>query len=124
MKTDYFAPHNQQIEIDSADGIVDTGATSVFVKEGVRVANKRPATHPITINLPDGHKVKSMHMWDIAVPGLSHPLVGHIVSNLALALLFGIHPLCNAGCIVAFDKDECVVWCNNKTCPSIYGRCR
>jgi hypothetical protein len=78
------------------------------------VANKRLATHPITINLPDGCKVKSTHTCNIVVSGFPHPFVGHIVPNLAIALLFGIHPLCNAGCIVMFDKDKCNVWYNGK----------
>jgi hypothetical protein len=38
----------------------------------------------------------------------------HIVPNLAITSLFGIHPLCNAGCIVVFDKDKCIVWYNRK----------
>jgi hypothetical protein len=109
METAYFPPRIQQIKINDADGIADTGATSVFVKEGVLVANKRPAIHPITFNLPYGRKVKSTHTCDVVVPGLPHPLVGHIIPNMAIALLFGIRPLCNAGCIVVFDKDKCDV---------------
>ncbi len=107
IETAYFAPRIQPIEIDDADGIADMGATSVFVKEGVPVANKRPATHPITVDLPDGRKVKSMHTCKVVVPSLPHSLVGHIVPNLAIALLFGICLLCNAECIVVFDKDKC-----------------
>jgi hypothetical protein len=92
----------------------DTGATSVFVKEGVPVANKQLATHPLAVNLPDSCKVQSMHTCNVVVPGLPHPLVGHIVPNLAIASLFGIRPLCNAGCIVVFDKYKCNVWYNGK----------
>jgi hypothetical protein len=114
METAYFAPCIQPIKIDDADGIADTGAMSVFVTEGVPIANKRPATQPITVNLPDGRKVKSMHTCKVVVPSLPHSLVGHIVPNLAIALLFGICPLCNAGCIVVFDKYKCHVWYNRK----------
>ncbi len=114
METAYFALRIQPIETNDADDIADMGATSVFVKEGVPVANKRPATHPITINLPDGSKVKSTHMCNVVVTGLPHPLVGHIVPNLAIALLFGICLLSNAGCIVVFDKDKCNTWYKGK----------
>jgi hypothetical protein len=90
------------------------GAMSVFVKEGVPVPNKWPAMNPLTVNLPDGCKVQSMHIWDVVVLRLPRPLVGHIVPNLAIALLFDICPLCNVGCIVVFDKDKCVVWYDGK----------
>ncbi len=45
------------ITIDLQHAIADTGATSIFIMDGVDVDNKRIATHPITINLPDGRKV-------------------------------------------------------------------
>ncbi len=47
------------ITIDLQHAIADTGATSIFIMDGVDVDNKRIATHPITINLPDGRKVRS-----------------------------------------------------------------
>ncbi len=71
--------------------------------EGVDVVNKRIATTPLTINLPDGTKVKSSHVCDIEIPGLPTILVGHIVPSLTVASLIGIHPLCKAGCTVVFD---------------------
>ncbi len=37
--------------------IADTGATSIFIMDGVDVDNKRIATRPLTINLTDGTKV-------------------------------------------------------------------
>jgi hypothetical protein len=92
-----FAPRIRPIEINDAHGITDMGAPFVFVKEGVPVANKRLDTHPFTVNLLDGRKVQSMHTCAMVVPGLLHPLVGCIVPNLAIALLFCIHPLCNTG---------------------------
>ena len=33
--------------------IMDTGATAIFIMEGTPVDNKRIATKPLTINLPD-----------------------------------------------------------------------
>ncbi len=49
-----FAPRTKIIGIKDTHGIADTGATLVFVKEGVPVPNKKPATNPLTVNLPDG----------------------------------------------------------------------
>ena len=40
-------------------------------------------------------------------------LTGHVVPHLAVASLIGIRPLCNAGCIVTFDKDKCDVKYND-----------
>ena len=77
--------------------------------DGVDVVNKRRATSPLTINLPDGRKVKSSHVCDITIPGLPQVLTGHIVPHLAIASLIGIRPLCEAGCTVTFDNEKCDV---------------
>ena len=37
---------------------MDTGATAIFIMEGAPVENKRIAKKPLTINLPDGTKIK------------------------------------------------------------------
>ncbi len=63
----------------------------------------------MTINLLDGCKVQSTHIYNIAIPGLPTVLTGHIVLALELALLVGIHPLCKAGCLVIFDNNKCDV---------------
>ena len=39
--------------------IADTGATSIFIMDGVDVVNKRISPMPLKINMPDRHKVKS-----------------------------------------------------------------
>ncbi len=49
-----FAPHTKIINIEDMHGIADTGKKLVFVNEGVSVLNKKPATNPLTVNLPDG----------------------------------------------------------------------
>ncbi len=101
------------ITIDAQQAIADTGATSIFIMEGVEVDNKRVASHPITISLPDGRKVKSTHVCDFIVPGLPTPLIGHVVPGLAVASLVGIRPLCKAGCKVIFDDEKCDVVYND-----------
>jgi hypothetical protein len=109
-----FAPQTQRMEIKDLHGIGDTGAKSVFIQEGVPGDKKQPTTNPLTVNLPDGRQVKSTHTCNIVLPGLHCLLLGHIVPNLAITSLFGICPLCNAGCIVVFDKDKCTVLYDGK----------
>ncbi len=61
------------------------------------VYNLRPAIHLLTINLPNGSKVKTMHTCDITIPGLPTVLVGHVVPKLSITLLIRIKVLCDAG---------------------------
>ncbi len=76
-----FVLRMQRINIDVSHGIADTGATSVFVQVGIPVVNMQPAKSPLTVNLPDGHQVKSTHTCNVVVPGLPSLLVIHIVPN-------------------------------------------
>jgi hypothetical protein len=89
--------------------VTDTGATSILVMDGVDVENKRLATKPLTVNLPDIRKIKSTHVCDINIPGLPVILTGHIILDLKIASLIGIHPLCKVGCKVIFDNEKCDV---------------
>ncbi len=89
--------------------MADTGATSIFVMDGVDVANRRVATKPLTVNLPDGRKVKLTHACNINIPGLPITLTGHIIPDLKTALLIGICSLCKVGCKVVFDNEKCDV---------------
>ncbi len=70
--------------------------------------------NPITIRLPDGCKIKSMHICDIIIPGLPTVLTGHIMPDMTAASLFGIQILCKAGCKVLFDDNKCQVIYNSK----------
>jgi hypothetical protein len=97
------------ITIAPNHAVADTGATSIFVMDGVDVANKRVATKPLTVNLPDGRKVKSTHACDINIPGLPITLTGHIIPDLKTASLIGIRPLCKVGCKGVFDNKKCDV---------------
>jgi hypothetical protein len=94
--------------------IMDTGATAIFIMEGTPVENKRIATKPLTINLPDGSKIKSSHCCDVTIPGLPVTLTGHIVPSLSIASLIGVRVLCNAGCKVTFCKEHCDIIYNDK----------
>ena len=94
--------------------VADTGATSLFVMEGLQMDNVQVATHPLSINLPDGAIVKSTHTCDVVIPGLPTVLTGHIVRGLTMASLVGIRILCNAGCEVVFTAKHCDVMYNSK----------
>jgi hypothetical protein len=97
--------HNSLQKLSHA--IMDTGATAIFIMEGTPVENKRIATKPLTINIPDGSKIKSSHCCDVTIPGLPVVLTGPIVPSLSIASLIGVRVLCNAGCKVTFCKDHC-----------------
>jgi hypothetical protein len=110
-----FAPHICPIEINDVHGITDTGATSVFVKEGVPVTNKQLATHPLTVNLSDLLQgAINVHVWrcgNSSAPSLCWtycPQLGHRIA------LWHLPIVCNAGCIVVFDKYKCNVWYEGK----------
>jgi hypothetical protein len=102
------------VTIGRDQAIADTGATSIFIMEGVDVVNKNIATTPLTINLPDGKKVRSSHVCDIEIPGLPTVLLGHIVPLLTVTSFIGIRPLCKAGCKVVFDDKKCDVIFDDK----------
>jgi hypothetical protein len=86
------------ITIATNQAIVNTGAMSIFIMDGIDVENKRIATRPLTIKLPDGNKV--MSTCDIHIPGLPTVLTGYIVPKV--------------GCKVVFDINKCKVMYNDK----------
>jgi hypothetical protein len=48
------AQHAKAMLIKPMHTVANTGATSVFIMDSIPTKNKRLATHPIQINLPDG----------------------------------------------------------------------
>ena len=79
--------------IVSSEAIADSGATQIFVMDGIPVQSRRKTTCPLKVALADGWRVMSTHMCDIIIPGLPTTLVGHIVPELSIASLFGIRVL-------------------------------
>jgi hypothetical protein len=100
--------------------VADTGATSFFLTKGSPCQNKRCAQNPISIELPDGSKIMSIHVCDINIPGLPTTLTGQIVPNMTTTSLFGIRILCKAGCQVLFDDDKCKVIYNGNVIRTGY----
>ena len=95
--------------IASNEAIADSGATQIFVMDGIPVHNKQKTMCPLKVALADGRRVMSTHMCDIITPGLPTTLVGHILPELSIASLFGIRVLTAAGCTVKFDIEKCVI---------------
>jgi hypothetical protein len=94
--------------------IADSGATQIFVMDGTPVINKRRTTQPLQVAMADGCQVMSTHMCNNQIDGLPVTLMGHIIPNLSIALLFGIRILTEAGCEVTFTKGDCIVTYNGK----------
>ena len=110
-----FAPQQESkwayaaLTIASNEAIADSGATQIFVMDGIPVHNRQKTTCLLKVALADGRRVMSTHMCDIIIPGLPTTLVSHIVPELSIASLFGIRVLTAAGCTVKFDTEKCVV---------------
>jgi hypothetical protein len=94
----YGADNAKVMKFAKMHAVADTGATSLFAMEGLKMSNVKIAKNPLSINLPDGELLKSMHTCDIIIPGLPTVLTGHIVRGFAMASLVGIRILCKAGC--------------------------
>jgi hypothetical protein len=110
----YLSKQVHAMMIKPTHAVANTGATSVFILERTPCKNKRLTENPITILLPDGTKVTSMHISNITMPGLPFILVGHIVHKMKIASLLGIQVLCKAHCKVIFDEEKCQVIFNHK----------
>jgi hypothetical protein len=97
------------ITIAATHAITDTSAMFIFIMDSIDVVNKWTASKPLTINLPDGLRVRSTHVCNIAIPGLSTVLTRHILPDLAITSLVGIQPLCKVGYREIFDNNTCNV---------------
>ena len=95
--------------LSTLQAIADSGATQIFVMEGMPVFNKWPTLQPLWVMLADGWQVVSTHMCDIIIASLPMTLTGHIIPDLSIASLFGIRVLTGAGCDVMFMKRDCTV---------------
>ncbi len=102
------------LTIAANEAIADTGATAILIMDNAEVDNKRAATKPLKIYLPNSTMIWSTHVCDIIILRLPMILTGHIVPSLKIASLIGIRPLCKAGCKVLFDNKKCEVSYNKK----------
>jgi hypothetical protein len=112
--------HANALTISPTLAVADTGATSFFLTKGAPSSNKRIATNPISLTLPDRRKFMSTHVCNVNIPGLPTVLTRHILPDMTTASLFGICILCKAGCTVVFDNDKCQVIFNKKVIVTGY----
>ena len=108
------AANNNMMSFAKTHAVANMGATSLFVMEGLNMSNVQIGTNPLSINLPDGAIVKSMHTCNIIIPGLLTGLTGHIILGLAMASLVGIRILFDSGCTVTFTEKYCNVMYTGK----------
>ena len=95
--------------------MADASATGHFVLPGTPVTNIKIARHPLKINLPDGDCLTSTHTCTLDITWLPNEAKeAHIVPGLAHASLISIKILCDAGCKVTYDDNECRVYYNKK----------
>ena len=70
-----------------------------------------PTSRPISINLSDGSVIKKTLTCRINIPWLPERATRtHILPGLAHTLLILTAVLCDAGCKVTCDEDECNVY--------------
>ena len=104
-----------QLKIAKNMAVADTGATGHFVLPGTPVTNVKVAQHPLKIHLPDVDCLTSTHTYKLDISWLPNDAKeSHIVPGLAHASLISIKILCDAGCKVTYDDDECRVYYNRK----------
>ena len=97
-----------QLNIVKNMAVADAGATGHFVLPGTPVTNIKIARHPLKINLPDGDYLASTHTCMMDIPWLPNEAKeAHIVPGLAHTSLISIKILCDAGCKVTYDDNEC-----------------
>jgi len=102
-----------KIAVDMA--IADAGATAHFAIPGAPVINKKIATTPLIINLPDGEQLQSSHTCELNIPWLPRAARNaHILPGLKHTSLISIKVLCDAGCKVSYDDERCKVYFKNK----------
>ena len=104
-----------QLNIAKDMAVADAGATGHFVVPGPLVTKVKIARHLLKINLPDGDCLTSTHTCTLDIPWLPNEAKeAHIVLGLAHASLISIKILCDAGCKVIYEDDECRVYYNKK----------
>ena len=88
---------------------------SHFLLPGAPAKSITPATIPLRIHLPDGSHLMSTHTATLDCDNIPEQARhAHIVPGLHHTSLISIKALCNAGCSVVYDSDECRVYLKGK----------
>ncbi|GKZ00135.1 hypothetical protein MPSEU_000966800 [Mayamaea pseudoterrestris] len=90
--------------------IADSGASAHFVTVSAPILNKIATTHPLAIQTPNGTLMHSTHEATLNIPGLPESATkAHIVPALSTHSLLSLGTLCDAGCLISFDKERVLV---------------
>ena len=104
-----------QLKIAKNMAVADAGATGHFVLPDTPITNVKVARHPLKIKLPDRDCLTSTHTCTLDIPWLPNDAKeAQVVPRLAHASLISIKILCDSGCKVTYDDDECRVYYNKK----------
>eukprot|EP00804_Cyclotella_cryptica_P016356 CCRYP_009913-RA/>CCRYP_009913-RA protein AED:0.73 eAED:0.68 QI:0/0/0/0.5/1/1/2/0/383 len=91
--------------------IFDSGATAHFLVDSAHVFNRHPALKPLTIRLPNGKHIVSIHTCNLDLPWLPHSITeAHIAPGLSHSSLIFTRKFCDAGCRVTLDQHACRIY--------------
>ena len=86
------------MKITNMEAIADVGSTGNLVLPGTPVKNFQPVIKPISINLPEGSKLRSTYTCNLDIEGISEiAKLANIVPGLEHTYLISISVLCGAG---------------------------
>ena len=93
-------------------GILDSGATDIYLKESAPIQAINYNHVPIRVTIPNGKSMISSASATLPIPQLpKEALSGYIIPGLNKSLI-SVTKLCAAGCNVLFSDDECIVMFN------------
>jgi hypothetical protein len=101
--------------------IVDSGCTGHFLLVNSPCLNKVKSQTPITVRLPNGATMESLHTAELNIPHLNAAAsIAHVFPGMANHYLLSVGQLCNEGYVVTF-KNASVKFCDSQTCPILSG---
>jgi hypothetical protein len=87
--------------------IVYSGFTGHYGMVTAPITNKKVATMPIQVTLPDGASIKSSHTWNLILPQLPETAKKvHVIPGLSTSSLLYVGQLVDADCSITFDKTK------------------
>ena len=90
--------------------ILDSGASSHFLLTDAPCVNKKTTSNPISVQIPNGHRVTSSHIAELDIPALPKKArIAHVLPGLRNRSLVSVIKLCNAGCKVDIRDISCTV---------------
>ena len=102
--------------------ISDSANTGHFLVEGALVTNLQVADNSISITIPNGKIMTSMHTCNLDIPWLpNHVTEAHIVPGLEHASLISTRTFCEAGCNVILKFGIVMLIGLSSTCKFVTG---